>query len=45
MGNSKGFEMVFIDIEGDNVVEASEVRDVKWHTWSCRYGFPVQGIF
>ena len=28
-----------------NNIAASASKDIKWQTWTCTFGFPVQGIF
>ena len=30
---------------GKQIHAAVSVRDVDWHSWSCIYGWPVQGVF
>ena len=30
---------------GKIITNAHSVRNVKWQTWTCLYGWPVQGIF
>merc|ERR1711871_507676 len=44
--NCGAYELLFWDTEtGRQKRSASELRDVKWDTWSCVLGWPVQGIF
>jgi microtubule-associated protein-like 6 len=31
--------------DGSRVTSNTTVRDVKWHTWTCTLGWPVQGIW
>ena len=37
--------MKFADVLGKRQVSASGVKDVEWFTWTCKIGFPVQGIY
>ncbi|KAH9120424.1 hypothetical protein LEN26_011110 [Aphanomyces euteiches] len=30
---------------GKQITSANTLRDVKWHTWTCTFGWPVQGIW
>ena len=46
MTNSLSYEVLFFDAKtGKHIGKCSELRDVKWLTWSCTFGWPVQGIF
>ncbi|KAG1711816.1 hypothetical protein DVH05_009058 [Phytophthora capsici] len=44
--NCGAYEYLFCDTASSNQVgRASTVRDVKWATWTCTLGWPVQGIW
>ncbi|KAG6611619.1 putative microtubule-associated protein [Phytophthora cinnamomi] len=44
--NCGGYEYLFCDTASSNhVTRASSLRDVKWATWTCTLGWPVQGIW
>ena len=45
--NSLAFELKYVSIEAKGVVASSScVYDNDlWHTWTCLFGFPVQGIW
>lgn len=44
--NCSGYELLFCDTtNGKQITSASEVKDVKWHTWTCTLGWPSQGIW
>ena len=30
---------------GERTLEPAELRDVKWATWTCPLGLPVQGVY
>lgn len=39
-------ELLFWDVRSKSqITSASVVRDAKWETWSCPFGWPVQGIY
>ena len=39
-------ELLFWEVAtGKKIHAPSRVRDLDWHTWTCCYGWPVQGIF
>jgi len=39
-------ELLFWDVRAKKqIVPASAVRDAQWETWSCPFGWPVQGIY
>jgi echinoderm microtubule-associated protein-like 6 len=43
---SGAYELLFWNTsDGKQVKSISEVRDVKWETWTCTLGWPVQGIW
>ena len=39
--NSQAYELKFVSSESLQVIRASSVQDVQWHTWTCKIGFPV----
>lgn len=43
--NSQAYELKFISSESLQVVRASSVQSVQWQSWTCKIGFPVQGIY
>jgi WD40 repeat protein len=44
--NCSAYELLFCDLgSGKQVTSATELRDVKWDTWTCTLGWPVQGIW
>ena len=44
--NSESREVLFFDaLTGKHIAAASHLKDVKWATWTCTYGWPVKGIF
>jgi echinoderm microtubule-associated protein-like 6 len=44
--NCSAYELLFCDIStGKHVTSATELKDVKWGTWTCTLGWPVQGIW
>eukprot|EP01038_Epipyxis_sp_PR26KG_P010144 gene10144-13646_t len=44
--NCSAYELLFSDATtGKQITSASEVKDVKWGTWTCTLGWPVQGIW
>jgi WD40 repeat protein len=44
--NCGAYELLFSDASnGKQVTSASELKDVKWSTWTCPLGWPVQGIW
>lgn len=39
-------EILYWDVfTGQRISNASQYRDLSWHTWTCLYGWPVQGIY
>jgi WD40 repeat protein len=41
-------ELLYWDVASGqrlNVSLIPRIRDLEWHTWTCIYGWPVQGIF
>jgi microtubule-associated protein-like 6 len=44
--NCAGYELLFSDITtGKQITNPNEVKDVKWQSWTCTLGWPVQGIW
>ncbi|KAE9018391.1 Echinoderm microtubule-associated protein-like 6 [Phytophthora fragariae] len=44
--NCGAYEYLFCDTaSSSHVSRASSLRDVKWATWTCTLGWPVQGIW
>lgn len=40
--NSESREVLFFDaLTGKHIAASSHLKDVKWATWSCTYGWPV----
>lgn len=43
---SGDYEYLFWDVAtGKHITSTSDVRDVKWATFTCMFGWPVQGIW
>mmetsp|Transcript_34584 Transcript_34584/g.25723 ORF Transcript_34584/g.25723 Transcript_34584/m.25723 type:complete len:193 (-) Transcript_34584:413-991(-) len=42
--NTQSYELLWCDTAGKPVY-ASSVKDTEWQTWTCKLGFPVQGIW
>ncbi|TMW55919.1 hypothetical protein Poli38472_008567 [Pythium oligandrum] len=44
--NCGAYELLFSDpATGKQITSASSTKDVKWGTWTCVLGWPVQGIW
>lgn len=44
--NCAGYEILFSDLStGKQITNPNEVKDVKWQSWTCTLGWPVQGIW
>ena len=44
--NCSAYELLFCDTSnGKQITMSSELKDVKWDTWTCTLGWPVQGIW
>ena len=36
---------MWYDVDGSCRLNASDTKDMDWHTWTCKLGFPVIGVF
>ena len=46
MTNNRGGEVLFFDADtGKHLTNFDDLRNMDWPTWSCTFGWPVQGIF
>lgn len=47
MSNSQDYEILFWDTSSGKQITsgASNYKDEAWHSWSCKLGWPVQGIW
>ena len=43
--NSQAYEMKFVDINSSKNARSSACKDVEFASWTCKLGFPVQGVF
>jgi WD40 repeat protein len=44
--NCGAYELLFSNASnGKQITSASELKDVKWASWTCTLGWPVQGIW
>ena len=43
--NSLAFELKFLNLNSKNLIAASASTGIEWETWTCLFGFPVQGIW
>ena len=43
--NSLAFELKFLSVVAKKRIDSSASRDIDWNTWTCLFGFPVQGIW
>ena len=43
--NSDSYELKFFSLTNMKCIKSSSVRDQKWSTVTCRYGWGVQGIY
>ena len=41
------FELKYVSIDAKGVVASSSCvyEENLWHTWTCLFGFPIQGIW
>jgi microtubule-associated protein-like 6 len=42
--NSSNYELKFVNVIKAKDVPAPTVKDFEWSSWTCKLGFPVQGI-
>jgi WD40 repeat protein/Ca2+-binding EF-hand superfamily protein len=45
VANSQAYELKFADVNGKKQAYAKGMKDVEWSSWTCKIGFPSQGIF
>ena len=43
--NSEGYDLKFLNVNSKKTIRSVEAKDIEWATWTCKLGFPVQGIF
>lgn len=43
--NSSNYDLKFVNIIKAKEVTGPTVKDIDWATWTCIFGFPVQGIY
>jgi microtubule-associated protein-like 6 len=43
--NSLAFELKFLNLNSKKLIAASASKDIEWNTFTCLFGFPVQGIW
>ena len=43
--NSQANELMFFDVASKRTISASSSKAIEWQTWTCLFGFPVQGIW
>lgn len=44
--NCSAYELLFCDLTtGKQVTHSSQLKDVTWDSWTCKMGWPVQGIW
>ena len=43
--NSQANELMFFDMNSKKQINASSAKTIEWSTWTCIFGFPVQGIW
>ena len=43
--NSQANELMWMSVDSKKQVSASSAKDIDWYTWTCIFGFPVQGIW
>jgi WD40 repeat protein len=42
--DSSDYEHLYFEAaDGQHFTAGSQLRDIKWHDWTCKYGWPVQG--
>lgn len=43
--NSESFELKFVDVKTKEVKNPKDTANTYWKSWTCLFGYPVQGIF
>lgn len=43
--SSGAYELFYWNLDGSRIYSSSSMKDVWWITWSCPFGWPVQGIW
>lgn len=43
--NSQAYELKFVGIPGRKNIASSSAKDIEFASWTCKMGFPVQGVF
>ncbi|EGR30612.1 hypothetical protein IMG5_127930 [Ichthyophthirius multifiliis] len=43
--NTDNFELKYINLHSKNSVPPNQIKEEKWHTWTCIYGWFSKGIF
>ena len=43
--NSGAYEMKFVNIQSSKNASSSACKDIEFFSWTCKLGFPVQGVF
>ena len=44
--DSSDNEHLYFEAEDGSFFSAgSQLKDIKWHDWTCKYGWPMQGLF
>jgi WD40 repeat protein len=43
--NSLAFELKFLNLNSKGLIAASASSNIEWNTFTCLFGFPVQGIW
>lgn len=43
--NSQAYELKFVNVSARKNTAASGAKDFEWASWTCKLGFPVQGVF
>ncbi|KAL4483877.1 hypothetical protein ABPG72_006252 [Tetrahymena utriculariae] len=43
--NSQAYELKFVSIPAKKNMASSAAKDIEFASWTCKIGFPVQGVF